>query len=48
MSFEGSFWVGNTFVRDVAAREKGRVVYPDLEMGGRGGRGEGESEGLTN
>jgi jumonji domain-containing protein 7 len=34
MSFEGSFWVGNAFVRDVAAREKGRVVYPDLEMGG--------------
>ena len=33
MSFEGSFWVGNAFVRDVAAREKRRVMYPDLKMG---------------
>jgi jumonji domain-containing protein 7 len=31
MSFEGSFWVGNAFVRDVAAREARRVRYPDLE-----------------
>lgn len=34
MSFEGSFWVGNAFVRDVAAKETRRVQYPDLEMGG--------------
>jgi jumonji domain-containing protein 7 len=33
MSFEGQFWASNAFVRDVAAREARRVVYPDLEMG---------------
>ena len=33
MGFEGSFWASNAFVRDVAAREARRVVYPDLEMG---------------
>jgi len=32
MSFEGSFWASNAFVRDVAAREARRVVYPDLGM----------------
>lgn len=39
MSFEGSFWASNAFVRDVALAKGRGVRYPDLDMG-REGSGE--------
>lgn len=33
MSFEGSFWASNAFVRDVALADAARVEYPKLETG---------------
>lgn len=33
MSFEGSFWASNSFVRDVALAKHKAVKYPDLELG---------------
>lgn len=33
MSFEGSFWASNSFVRDVALARGRGVRYPDLELG---------------
>jgi jumonji domain-containing protein 7 len=32
MSFEGSFWAGNSFVRDVALAKGKSVKYPGLDM----------------
>lgn len=36
MSFEGSFWTSNSFVRDVALAKNKAVKYPDLELGTQG------------
>jgi hypothetical protein len=33
MSFEGSFWASNSFVRDVALAKEKDVQYPELELG---------------
>jgi jumonji domain-containing protein 7 len=33
MSFEGSFWASNSFVRDVALVKEKTVQYPELELG---------------
>lgn len=33
MSFEGSFWASNSFVRDVTLAKEKAVKYPDLETG---------------
>jgi len=32
MSFEGSFWASNSFVRDVALANEKAVKYPGLDM----------------
>lgn len=36
MSFEGSFWASNAFVRDVATASSKTVAYPDFEAGSGG------------
>jgi jumonji domain-containing protein 7 len=35
MSFEGSFWASNSFVRDVALAKEKAVKYPELELGSK-------------
>ncbi|KAM0700748.1 hypothetical protein Q7P35_012469 [Cladosporium inversicolor] len=34
MSFEGSFWASNSFVRDVTLAKEKAVKYPELNLGG--------------
>lgn len=42
MSFEGSFWASNCFVRDAALAKERVVRYPDLAMGDEGQQGVGQ------